>query len=82
MSSQQCWNCKSRNDASAPVGDEVKRPSKGDVSVCFYCGVASIFTGKGLEVREPTDLEKIKLLMSPDVLQAQELIHKYHAQFN
>lgn len=42
-------------------------PAEGAVSICAYCGHIAIFTGDGCELREPTDDERTRMELEPEV---------------
>lgn len=48
--------------------------SAGDVSICLYCGAVALFTGNGIELRHPTDVELIEILNDPLVARARRTI--------
>lgn len=58
-----CPHCGRVNDQHAT--DEPKEPTEGDVSLCWKCGGAAIFTDDG--VRLPTEDEEREISQDPDV---------------
>jgi DNA-directed RNA polymerase subunit RPC12/RpoP len=60
-------------EASAIEG--ASSPSKGDVSVCLYCGAVAMFTGKGNEVRYPHPTELAEVLSDPTVQKVRRARH-------
>jgi hypothetical protein len=58
-----CPHCGRLNDQHAT--DEDKPPSEGDVSLCWKCGGAALFTTDG--VRKPTIEEEADISQDPDV---------------
>jgi hypothetical protein len=69
--SPRCWSCKSPNDCHDGARAE-DVPATGDVSLCFYCRRIGIFveTDNGLEIRRPTDEERLEIETRPGVRQA------------
>lgn len=65
MSSGTCPGCGAVHDAATSPFDPGLRPDEGSISVCFECSHVAIFTGQGLEVREPTDEELVTVLADP-----------------
>ena len=66
----QCWACGKTTDATTAVIGEDSVPAVGDVSICFGCGELAVFTGNGVETRQPTEAERAELLDEPDVIRA------------
>jgi len=63
MLKANCPHCGRLNDQHAT--DEPKEPTEGDISLCWKCGGAAIFTSDG--VRKPTDEEEADISKDPDV---------------
>lgn len=58
-------------DPAAPCAREGgPTPAAGDVSICFYCAAIGVYTGNGLEVRQPSALELAEFLSDPAVEKA------------
>lgn len=69
-----CTSCGERLTGAAATQQEP--PKQDDVSLCVYCGAINIFTGKGLELRAPTQEEKLTAEGDPDVMLARILIEQ------
>lgn len=69
-----CFDCRGELGGFTPTvpGDV---PSAGAVSVCLYCGAAAIFTGKGLEIREPTEAERADIDANPDIIEVRRRVN-------
>jgi hypothetical protein len=63
-----CWRCEKTTDTTTAAVGEDTAPAPGDVSICFYCGELAVFTGRGLETRQPTDAERAEILADPGVV--------------
>lgn len=59
-----CPHCGRVNDHHRSDGED-KKPDPGDVSLCWKCGGAAIFTENG--VRMPTEEENRDISQDPDV---------------
>jgi hypothetical protein len=69
-----CPACGRPNDAATSVYvPEESAPEAGDYSICWGCGALAIFTGRGLELRNPTDAEAAEGLANPFVRSARRL---------
>lgn len=55
----KCLKCKKLLDMA--TGIDTKRPSEGDLSICFYCGNIMLFMeNTSLRAPQPGELEKIR----------------------
>lgn len=67
----ECWSCGAPTDAASSVDlDDDAQPGAGDVSVCMYCGAIAIFTGHGVDKRQPTAKEHDEAMADPRVERA------------
>jgi hypothetical protein len=59
-----CPWCERENEEATSVFShaEVRTPRENDASICFYCGEVGVFTGNGMELRKPTDDERLMFL--------------------
>lgn len=62
-----CQDCGYITDAATEHRLAEIQPKKGDYSVCFNCGHLMIFTGDGLNVRPPTEVEIIEVANDSEV---------------
>lgn len=71
-----CPHCGRTLTAHEHVGPSHHVPDPGDVTVCGYCGAASMFdtvpaaAGGGLTLRAPTEAEAALIATDPDVAAA------------
>jgi hypothetical protein len=65
-----CWSCDTVTDAVSDVDGGTIAPEAGDCSLCLYCVELGVFTGNGLETREPTDEERATFLADEGVTRA------------
>jgi hypothetical protein len=69
-----CWDCGIELTGADGVGGTDHPPAPGDVSLCIYCEALSIFTGKGLEMRKPTEEESREAEADPDIIRARPVV--------
>lgn len=69
-----CVACGHSVEAATMLGSGGDLPNDGDVSVCLYCGHVAIFTGQGVEIREPTDEEREYIESNAEVQAAVALV--------
>lgn len=56
----KCPGCGAEHDAITSLNeDDNVNISKGDIKICYDCGVISVFTGNGIECRKATNEEDI-----------------------
>lgn len=68
----RCFDCNEKLDGFTATDDDAPIPEAGAVSVCLYCGAVAIFTGNGLERREPTDDERSALDVHPQIVDVRQ----------
>lgn len=57
-------NCRRCGEDVGSVTGAGKRPRPGNVGLCVYCGLLSVFD-EDLQLREPTPAERLTLQRSP-----------------
>lgn len=55
-----CRNCGYRQDSATAI-EQGTIPKKGDVSLCFKCGILSVYE-KDLRTRQPTEDEMVAII--------------------
>lgn len=77
-----CWRCGQSFDAVAASPSGPTMPRLGDVTICVSCATPAIFTGNGIEQRQPTEVEMRLIGGMPLIQHARTLILDHIAQFN
>jgi hypothetical protein len=68
----RCWNCGETHDAASATDESGARPSNGDVTMCFDCGVLAIFDSAYEEnIRKPTPAENFELKQHKELVELQ-----------
>lgn len=66
---EYCRRCGHKLDAATAIDKPEATPREGDASVCWGCGLLSIFTAD-LTRREPTPTELADMMVNPALLAA------------
>lgn len=72
---EYCRRCGHKLDAATAVDKPEATPKAGDASICWGCGLLSIFTAD-LTRRDPTPTEMIDLISDPTLRAAADLIER------
>lgn len=70
MKRASCRHCGYTNDAVTSADGQTFEPTAGAVSICYGCSAIGIFTGNGIETREPTGAERAAIMADASVIDA------------
>lgn len=54
-------------DAASSLKGHPAPPAADDLAVCPRCGTLALYTGRGLELRPPSEAEELQLAQLPEV---------------
>jgi hypothetical protein len=69
LAMDHCPWCRFQIDAASGVRHE-RPPERGDITMCIECGEWSVFDGRKLKLRKPTDAEYDDIAAKPDARDA------------
>ncbi len=76
-----CPQCHEKLDAAQQVNGEVRVPTPGDVSTCFYCGAMLCCTDTlRWRTLEPKEFQELPSSMQKALRNLQEKLHLFHQE--